>query len=43
MIGKILCWLGLHQPVITHPAEDLSDSAYGFCARCNKSYQWDAP
>jgi hypothetical protein len=48
MITKILCRLGLHQPIVTHPGVyDTTQgygryiSAHGFCGRCNKSYQWD--
>lgn len=49
-IGKLLCWLGLHQPVVTVLGDRnqldlrtgrLTTSAFGFCARCNEPYQWD--
>ena len=46
MLGLILCRLGLHQPVVTVPGvrsdyHRIATSAHGYCARCNKEYQWD--
>jgi len=46
MIARFLCWLGLHQIVVTHTGErdrstGLRHSAHGFCTRCNKQFQWD--
>jgi len=50
MLGRLFCWLGLHQPVVTVPGTvdperrrtgGWATSAYGRCARCDKPYQWD--
>jgi len=46
MIARFLCWLSLHQIVVTHTGEvdrstGLRDSALGSCTRCNKQFQWD--
>jgi len=53
MLGWILCKLGLHQPVVTvlgtmrvgpvaiPPGSVWATSAYGWCARCDRPYQWD--
>jgi len=38
MLGRLLCWLGLHQVVITRPAT--MQPAVGHCVRCPKSYEW---
>jgi hypothetical protein len=46
MLGRLLCWLGFHDVIITHPLTLDADGNYwrspmGCCTRCNKPYQWD--
>ena len=44
-LSRLLCWLGLHQPVVTGYYRDEHGnerSAIGGCVRgCNGSWQWD--
>jgi hypothetical protein len=43
VIGRLLCWLGLHQPLVVRPSAAIEESAVGVCGRdgCEKVYQWD--
>ncbi len=44
MLGKLLCWLGVHDNMVTGQNVDQygrAQSTWGGCTRCNKPWQWD--
>lgn len=43
MLGKLLCWLGVHDNVVTgrNVFDNRWQSVWGGCTRCNKPFQWD--
>lgn len=44
--GRLLCWLGIHSPVIGGWNADSFGqvrSTWGGCVRCNHAWQWDNP
>ena len=46
MISLVLCWLGFHQILVTHPGARSAklnggfEAAHGRCVRCNQEYDW---
>jgi hypothetical protein len=46
MLGKLLCWLGVHDNMMSNENIDQYGqirSRWGYCLRCNNPWQLDNP